>query len=167
MSVLAPINAPFAKYAVDLDTMTVYNVRTHKAITPQLKDGRRLYVSLVNDTGATRTIQLATAVLRAVKGPPPDKEYEASHLDGDSSNNNPSNLIWETKNANLERYRAEHNYFRGTANPNAKLSSEEREDIMERYGCGTSVIDIQYHFEVFRDIKLARSTIYRIIKSKE
>ena len=70
-----------------------------------------------------------------------------SHLDGDSFNNNPKNLVWETQSKNLSR-RLDHNTDdTGIKNSRAKFNIEEIIDIrkMLKNGFTQKEIGIKYN----------------------
>lgn len=64
---------------------------------------KRGYIQLTLTDGRARVMKLLhRAVLEAFVGPCPDG-CEASHLDDDPSNNDISNLVWETRSENCRR----------------------------------------------------------------
>lgn len=111
-----------------------------KSVTRQVPHGRGtgtrkirgMPLNLMVDTGGYRSVGLSllgfqppkrvsSLVLEAFKGTRP-KGYEASHLDGDKSNDSVDNLIWETHKANCGR-RTEHcTEVKGSRNGNSKLT---------------------------------------------
>lgn len=62
-------------------------------------NGRRLY-ELGSDElgfGKRRSLFAARAVALAWHGPPPHPRMDASHLDGDRTNDTPGNIAWKTR----------------------------------------------------------------------
>lgn len=56
----------------------------------------------INGTWKSKKIKVCRAVLMAFRGMPP-KGCEASHLDGNNTNNHLSNLVWESRSKNQAR----------------------------------------------------------------
>lgn len=59
-----------------------------------------LSVNIARDGDRARSQRVHNLVLMAFVGPKPTPEHQARHLDGDPSNNRPSNLRWGTSSEN-------------------------------------------------------------------
>lgn len=70
-----------------------------KLLASQKAHAGHLRVLLMDETGKRRAVMVHRAVLFAFVGPCPDGE-ETRHLDGNPANNNLSNIVWGTKQAN-------------------------------------------------------------------
>ncbi len=75
--------------------------------------------------GRQRKVRLARCVLQAFVGPPPSKKHEAAHLDGNKSNNKPTNLKWVTARENAAHKLLHDTRLRGATHGRAKLSEEQ------------------------------------------
>lgn len=91
-------------------------------ITPK-KTGRYLAATLCRD-GWKKRFYLHHLVLLAFIGDRPAKET-GSHLDGDGTNNQLSNLRWESHSANCRRKSAHGTMVRGEEHGQAKLTETQ------------------------------------------
>lgn len=87
-------------------------------------------------------------VLLAFRGAPDDPRADGSHLDGNSTNNRLSNLIWESRRENLARKVAHGTQTRGETSPTAKLSTVEAIDIARRYENGETQASIARQYNI-------------------
>ena len=78
--------------------------------------------------GRSRRTFVHHLVLEAFIGPRPPGAG-TRHLDGDPSNNQPSNLKWGTQGENLEDMRKHGNQVRGTKHGHAKLTEDNVNEI--------------------------------------
>lgn len=69
-------------------------------------------------------------VLRAFNGEPKDG-MTASHIDGDPTNNNINNLVWELHKDNILRKNGHETMLRGQDTPSAKLLDNQVRQIKE------------------------------------
>lgn len=69
---------------------------------------------------------------------------QGCHDDSDKSNNAIVNLRWDTPKGNIEDRRC----YNGSANPNAKLSDLQVEQIITRRACGDLLKDIGIDFGI-------------------
>ena len=77
----------------------IRNVKTGRILRPAPMPSGYLHVSL-----SQHTVTAHTVILEAFRGPRP-AGCQASHLDGDRTNNRIENLIWETALENNRRKR--------------------------------------------------------------
>lgn len=68
-------------------------------------------------------------VCLAFYGKPPKENYTASHLDGNRTNNNLDNLIWESLSDNHKRKIKHGTHDRGYNNSRAKINKEQLVEI--------------------------------------
>lgn len=75
-----------------------------------------------------RKVRLHRLVLLAYAGPPPSPRHHGAHLDGDKSNNLPTNLAWKTPEENEADKRAHGTAPRGgrTRNVSPQLAGKIR-----------------------------------------
>ena len=78
--------------------------------------------------GRRATAKIHHLVLSAFVGPRPDG-LVCCHADGDPHNNNLSNLRWDTCAANTADRRKHGNSFAGSANPSAKLTLAQVDEL--------------------------------------
>lgn len=134
---------PYSKYGVIANysdyTVRVVNLKTGVSVVPTTrKNSDRLFVNLYTDDRdphgklIRKTIQLGEAVLQAFKGPPRLAKQQVSHLDDDCMNNMPENLKWEAQGTNLDRHLLVNNGYKGANNPRAKLTEQQRQQIVEQ-----------------------------------
>lgn len=91
------------------------------------KRGKRTYlnVSLCHESNKV-TKSVHRLVCMAFHGLPPTPRYQVRHLDGDTSNNKPTNLRWGTPGENWADRRAHGTASVGEKHWAAKLTDEER-----------------------------------------
>lgn len=114
-------------WSVKSETFLKYTFRKDRSISyaqVSLYDGARRYVRYVH-----------ILVARAFIGAPPEG-CEVSHVDGDRSNNDVSNLMYETRKDNLSRKIDHGTAFIGRNSSNAKLSDELVAEIKSLYKTG-------------------------------
>lgn len=92
-------------------------------LTPAKGRGDHLFVSLNNEAGKRKFIQVHTAVLTAFVGPCPEG-MECCHFpDRDPTNNNVGNLRWDTRKANRHDQIFHGTGVRGERQGSAKLTA--------------------------------------------
>lgn len=96
-------------------------------------------------------------VLTAFIGPRPPK-MDACHNDGDGSNNNLSNLRWDTRSGNFADKNIHGTHQKGSRNGHAKLKESDIPVIRQLHREGSSLGEIALIFGV------AKPTISGIIK---
>jgi hypothetical protein len=109
-------------------------VRAGRVLKPSPNDGGYLAVTLYSN-GKPRPHRLNRLVLTAF-GRAPEPGEQASHLNGDKTDNRLENLCWETPKQNSAR-RVEHGTAPvGSRNPRSKLTEQQITDIREKYAAG-------------------------------
>lgn len=86
-------------------------------------------VSVLDTEGRRKNNDVHRLVCKAFHGLPPQEGMQASHLDGNSHNNKPENLAWETPAENLSRKLAHGTHDTGTFNSRAHLTQENLVEI--------------------------------------
>ena len=84
------------------DTGEVFSVKRRKRLNPQINNSGHYVVCFIRD-GIREWRMVHKLVAEAFNGLPPDADYECFHVDGDKSNNVPSNLIWCTRKERIDR----------------------------------------------------------------
>jgi hypothetical protein len=115
-----------------------------------IKAGRGLYCMKGNKTGygyikifirqRGRTLAYVLAhrmICEAFNGPPPSPAHVVRHLDGDRTNNVPSNLAWGTHRDNCDDAVA-HGSLKGTKNGRNRLTESDVVDIRRQRASGVT-----------------------------
>lgn len=94
--------------------------------------------------------QVNRAVCCAFHGPPPSAVHEAAHLDGDTNNNVPENLLWSTPVENASHKIAHGTVMCGERNHAARLREAAVPRIIERYAAGekSQLLSIEFGVSV-------------------
>jgi hypothetical protein len=87
------------------------------------KKGYQFVGIIFNGKKVTKTVH--RLICLAFHGIPISPKYQTRHLDGNRSNNKPSNLVWGTQEENWLDRKAHGNGNSGEDNPSAKLTDEE------------------------------------------
>lgn len=100
----------------------------------QLAEGlssNKLYhlVSVLDKKGQRKSVNVHRLVCLAFHGKPHSEGMQTSHLDGDSHNNRPENLLWETATENLRRKQEHGTHDTGTFNTRAHLTQENLREV--------------------------------------
>lgn len=82
-----------------------------------------------------RAARVHTLVLEAFQGPRPEG-HEASHLNGDASDNRAANLAWESHADNVARKRDHGTHVQGERSPLARLTEAQVREIRRRCASG-------------------------------
>jgi hypothetical protein len=113
--------------------------------------------------GKRKAIYLHRFILTAFKGEAPELGMECHHIDNDTSNNSISNLMWVTRQENIDY--SHHNMFRpkmkleeGRQVSNSKHSHLHPE-IVRLHKIGIRPVDIA------SKVNIPTATIYQVIKS--
>jgi len=93
------------------------------------KSGLYRTVSILKGSGRRVNNDVHRLVCKAFHGLPPQEGMQASHLDGNSHNNKPENLAWETPAENSARKLVHGTHDRGTFNSRAHLTPENLKEI--------------------------------------
>ena len=118
-----------------------------KALKPYLGKGYER-VMLCNDNGLTNKA-VHRLVLEAFKPHVNMNDLQVNHIDGDKLNNHLTNLEWVTARDNmLHAYDIGLMTNKGERNPNAKLSSTDVLEILQRLDTGDSYKDIGSEYGV-------------------
>lgn len=133
----------------------IYSLRTGLPIFEEVNcRHRRLQVKLWRKQKVT-TVQAQRLICVAWHGPKPEGK-EVSHLNGNSLDNRPENLRWETKKENAAR-KIEHGLSdKGLANSRACVSKEDVLLIRQRIA-----LQIPYA-EIAKEFGISKATISRI-----
>lgn len=85
-------------------------------------------------------------------GQAPGEEYEAAHIDGDLTNNRPSNLRWATRRENEDDKLRHGTILRGENNANSRLTADlvrlirstrgTQRDLADRFGVCQRTINV-------------------------
>jgi len=120
------------------------------------KTERINYLIQLSSNNKTKTYFVHRLVLEAFVGPCP-VGCEASHLDGDSSNNNLENLKWETHKENMDRKKKHGTNLTGSKNPFSVLNEEKVKQIKKllKNGHGVGEVSMIYgvSFSAIQHIK--------------
>lgn len=85
----------FNRYIIDKNGVIV-NKKTGRVVSTQKNKGGYKVVSVYDDTGKTRGIQVGRA-LASLRGPPPTSAHTADHIDRNKDNDTLDNIRWATK----------------------------------------------------------------------
>jgi hypothetical protein len=118
-----------------------------------------LRVKLRTESGP-RMFSLHRLILEAFVGPPPDG-MQACHIDGNKTNNMPSNLRWDTCKANIEDKKRHGTYHSGERSVKAKLTNQQVMEIRLRYSTGEWL-----QRDLAKEYGVAKSTIGAILTRK-
>jgi HNH endonuclease/NUMOD4 motif-containing protein len=145
--------------ASNLGRVRSYGSKSGRRAVPRLlsrrvSGGGYLQVSL-NGVGHARNHFVHRLVLEAFVGPCP-RGLQARHLNGDCTDNSPSNLAWGTTAENVEDSIRHGTKPRGSAHANAKLTEDDVREIRRRVAMGTS------HSELAKAWHVSKATICSI-----
>jgi hypothetical protein len=128
-------------------------------LTPHLGGRARCYPTVnLRVGGALKRFRVHRLVTLAFHGPPPAKNSQVAHGDGNPANNRPDNLRWATPAENLADVIAHGNSSRGGKNASARLTVDDVRAIRAATG---RYADIAAPFGIDRhtvgDIKLRKT----------
>lgn len=109
--------------------------------------------------GKQCSMSVHVLVLLSFSGPRPPG-FDACHLDGNSANNNLSNLKWGSRSENMGHSRLHGTMAMGERQGSAKLTNEQVLEIARR--CGTS----EYYKHIAADYAICRENVTRIALGK-
>lgn len=115
--------------------------------------------NLKGSDGRLRRVSFHVAVLEAFVGPRP-AGCDASHLNGDRTDNRLQNLRWETSSENHRRKLEHGTLVHGEAHKCAKLKSEQVADIKKRVADGEKKVSLARQYGV------SNTLICNIVKGK-
>jgi hypothetical protein len=115
------IYSQWSNHGISLDKM--HKLKPAKYSNGYLFVNLRIAKYTYFSTGVHRLVCLA------FYGPPVDKNFTASHIDGDRTNNKLENLIWESQSDNLKRKFLHGTHDRGYNNSRAKITKEQLNEI--------------------------------------
>ncbi len=118
-----------------------------KALSPEVDERGRQRVRLKDADGKYKRVFVHVLVLEAFVGPRP-KRMCACHNDGNPSNNNLSNLRWDTQRNNQLDKREHGTSNRGSRNYNAKLQETDVLKIRHRVNDGETCAQIAREYKV-------------------
>ena len=123
----------------------------------KLKSG---YFVMGLKTASPKTQYLHRVVAETLVPNPHNKE-QVNHIDGDKSNNHPSNLEWVTKGENLKHAKEAGLYRKGEDHQMARLSDKDIETIVYLYR------DLGWkQHEIAKEFKTTQPYISQIINKK-
>jgi len=102
-----------------------------RTLRPGRWKGGHLFVVLWKD-GQARNRAVHSLVAEAFLGPRPEG-HEVCHTDGDSTNNRPENLRYDTRKGNVADMVKHGRLVRGSRHPNAKLTEADVVEIRRAY----------------------------------
>lgn len=137
----------FPKYEVD-DAGQVHGPRKSPLRQNPVGSGY-LSVGLYADGRPEKTRLVHHLVLEAFVGPRPDG-HEASHVNGDVLDNRLENLVWETKQENMDRKVAHGRIPRGEGHFNASLTEDLVRELRLLREAGASYAELGRRFGVSR-----------------
>ena len=112
------------------------------------KDGY-LFITLHDASrNKMKGFRVSRLVLLAFRGCPPSPQHEASHLDGDKTNNSLGNLAWETHQENDGRKEIHGTRLHGETSSSAKLNEARVREIRARRANGETVKLLADEFNV-------------------
>lgn len=124
------------------------------------KSGLYLTVSVLEDSGRRVNNDVHRLVCKAFHGMPPQEGMQASHLDGNSHNNKPENLAWETPAENSARKLEHGTHDRGYNNSRAVMTPERVATALSmRYAGATQK-------EIAKVLGVSRTTVLRVINKQ-
>lgn len=140
----------------DQTEVTGATVMPQRVLKQRLNSNGRPCVNLHMD-GEKKTHRVHRLVLEAFTGPPPSG-MEASHLNGDPTDNRFENLMWET-HAENERRKEGHGILNsGRHNPCAKLDAEAAKEIRLRYASENKT-----QADLAREYEVSPSLVHQIV----
>lgn len=100
-------------------------------------------------------------ICAAFHGEPPSETHQVRHLDGDRSNNHPSNLAWGTQEENWQDRKAHGRGCLGEKHPMARFTDVEREHI--RWAIAKGLCSQR---QAARALGTSQGTISELVRSK-
>lgn len=145
-----PIEGYFGRYEVS-NYGQIKSLIGKSKILKQFDNGRG-YKTLVLFKGASigKKYRIHHLVLLAFKGKRP-KDFEGSHLNGDSLDNRSCNLIWESAKNNQSRRISHGTSTQGSGNGNSKINNSQVNEIRLRKKSGETSKQISKDFNLTVD----------------
>ena len=106
-----------------------------------------LHVDLMKN-GRQKTVYIATLVCNVFHGPKPTDKHETCHNDGVPSNNEASNLRWDTRKGNFADRVKHGTDARGEKSANAVLTNDQVIAMKQRFAEGATCKEISTHFGI-------------------
>lgn len=100
------------------------------------------------DGGAFRPVYVHRIVCETFHGPPPSKEYEVAHGDGNPANNTAHNLRWATRKENADDRARHGRTLQGIKHPLSKLTEEDVRSIRRLRTEGVMGIEVARMFGI-------------------
>ena len=120
----------FSRYLVSDEGTVASVVKKKPRVLKPIFFGAYHGVTLVDDSGEHHRRYIHRLVLEGFAGPCPEG-MEARHLDGNRFNNRLNNLAWGTRSENARDRERHGNGISGEANPCAKLTRTQVEEMRE------------------------------------
>ena len=124
--------------------------------------GNYLVVWAYPDDRPSVTRSVHTLILLAFHGPRPTETSTASHLNGDSHDNRPENLIWEEHAENLLRKNDHGTHDRGLNNSRSCLTPETLQRVRDLLNEGNLI-----QREIAKEVGISRTMVSRIKNGKK
>ena len=120
------------------------------------RKGNYLHVSILTIDGKRVSRDVHRLICIAFSGEAPE-HYQAAHVDGNSTNNKPSNLTWKTVSDNLADRKIHGTHDGGSANSRASLTEDQVKQVRKLLSEGSLL-----HREIAELFGVTRLTITKI-----
>lgn len=134
--------------------------RAGKVLRTQVNLHGYAYVGLRSPDGRQAPRTIHSLILESFVGPRPNG-FDASHLNGDQSDNRIENLAWEPRSANILRKRDHGTMIQGEKHKCSKLTAAQVRDIREKSRSAVKVAHLAAEYSVsdtlIRNIVMRRS----------
>lgn len=117
-----------------------------KPLSPRAGRGGYLRINTTVD-GRHVTLLVHRLICETFHGPCPDG-HEVAHTDGSRANNRADNLRWDTRSGNMADKVAHGTLYEGSRHVRAKLSTDQVQEIRDRYAAGETQTGLATAFGV-------------------
>jgi hypothetical protein len=101
----------------------IFGPRFSRPLTPRVSRGKLVVSAVVN--GQVKTVAVHKLIMLAFEGPKPFANADIRHVDGDYTNNRPTNLVYGTRAQNEQDKLRHGTSNRGTRNGQSKLTPDK------------------------------------------